>query len=145
MQCHATLSFFVFVGCYAWSVEVVVYNDVIWNKIALLKVSLFAWRLLNNRLPTKDNLIRRGMTRLDSILCADGCWIAKTSNHLFLGCNFSYFLWNEIIHLVRCVWPIIKCCRWPQMQFSGLKTLICYQWFMLKQTASNCACHQNKC
>jgi hypothetical protein len=82
---------------------VAAYNDVIWNKIALLKVSLYAWRLLNNRLPTKDNLIHRGMTRLDLILCTDGCGVAETSNHLFLGCNFSYFLWNEIIHLVRCV------------------------------------------
>jgi hypothetical protein len=46
---------------------VAAHNGVIWNKIAPLKVSLFAWRLLNNRLPTKDNLFRRGMTHLDSI------------------------------------------------------------------------------
>lgn len=34
--------------------------DIFWIKVILLKVSLFAWRLLQNRLQTKDNLIRRG-------------------------------------------------------------------------------------
>jgi hypothetical protein len=34
---------------------VVAHNEVIWNKIAPLKVSLFAGRLLNNMLLTKEN------------------------------------------------------------------------------------------
>jgi hypothetical protein len=33
--------------------------DDVWHMQAPLKVSLFAWRLLRNRLPTKDNLVRR--------------------------------------------------------------------------------------
>ena len=32
--------------------------DLIWHKNFSLKVSLFAWRLLRNRLPTEDNLFR---------------------------------------------------------------------------------------
>jgi hypothetical protein len=63
-----------------------------------LKVSLFAWRLLNNRLPIKDNLLRQGMTRLDSILCECGCGDTETSNHLFFGFNFFHFLYNKILH-----------------------------------------------
>jgi hypothetical protein len=82
------------------------HNDVTWNTIAPLKVSLFAWRLLNNRLPTKDNLIRRGMTHLDSILCTSGCGVAETSNHLFLGCNFSHFLWYKILHWLSVYGPL---------------------------------------
>ena len=31
----------------------------IWNKEVPLKISLFVWRLLGNRLPTTDNLIKR--------------------------------------------------------------------------------------
>jgi hypothetical protein len=34
-----------------------VVSYLIWNKIVLLKVVLYAWRLLKDRLPTKDNLI----------------------------------------------------------------------------------------
>ncbi|XP_024630861.1 uncharacterized protein [Medicago truncatula] len=33
--------------------------DAVWLKQAPLKVSIFVWRLFRNRLPTKDNLIRR--------------------------------------------------------------------------------------
>jgi len=33
--------------------------DAVWHKCILSKVSLCVWRLLKNRLPTKDNLMRR--------------------------------------------------------------------------------------
>jgi hypothetical protein len=69
-------------------------------------VSLFVWRLLNNRLSTKDNLIRREMTHLDSILCAGGCGVAETFKHLFLGCNFFHFLWYKILHWLGVYGPL---------------------------------------
>jgi hypothetical protein len=37
---------------------VVATSDLIWHKQIPLKVSVMAWRLLRNRLPTKDNLVR---------------------------------------------------------------------------------------
>jgi len=39
--------------------------DNVWHKHVPLKVSLFAWRLLRNRLPTKDNLVRRRVLQHD--------------------------------------------------------------------------------
>ena len=33
-------------------------NDLVWHKQVPLKVSILAWRLLQNRLPTKLNLVR---------------------------------------------------------------------------------------
>lgn len=36
-------------------------SDFIWHKQVPLKVSIMAWRLLRNRLPTKDNLVARGI------------------------------------------------------------------------------------
>jgi len=33
----------------------------LWHKDISLKVVIFAWRLFRNRLPTKDNLFRRGI------------------------------------------------------------------------------------
>ncbi|KAL8482136.1 hypothetical protein ACS0TY_028334 [Phlomoides rotata] len=33
----------------------------VWNKVAPLKVSVMAWRLLQDRLPTRRNLARRGI------------------------------------------------------------------------------------
>jgi len=35
--------------------------DFLWRKDIPLKVSVFGWRLFKNRLPTKDNLFRRGV------------------------------------------------------------------------------------
>ena len=45
-------------------VEIGLY-DAAWLKQVPLKVSVFVWRLLHNRLPTKDNLLRRGAVHHD--------------------------------------------------------------------------------
>jgi hypothetical protein len=59
--------------------------DLIWHKQAPLKVSIMAWRLLRNRLPTKENLVVRGIISHDNQLCVTGCGGIKTAHHLFLS------------------------------------------------------------
>lgn len=49
------------------------YYDTVWRKWASLKVFLLTQRLVLNRLPTKDNLIFRGIIRQTSDLCSSGC------------------------------------------------------------------------
>lgn len=49
-------------------------------------VSLFAWRLLRNPLPTKDNLVRRRVLQHDGNRCVGGWGNEETAGHLFLGC-----------------------------------------------------------
>ncbi|MCI18621.1 putative non-LTR retroelement reverse transcriptase related protein, partial [Trifolium medium] len=60
------------------------HKDVVWNKLVPLKVSLFMWCLLNNRLPTKDDLIRREILDGDSALCSGACCKEETFSHFFL-------------------------------------------------------------
>ncbi|MCH80856.1 70 kDa peptidyl-prolyl isomerase [Trifolium medium] len=67
--------------------------DLIWHKHVPLKVSVLAWRLLRNRLPTKDNLVRRNIISHDSQLCVSGCGGLETSHHLFLSCPVFAPLW----------------------------------------------------
>jgi hypothetical protein len=43
--------------------------DLLWRKDIPLKVSIFAWRLIQNRLPTKVNLFRRGVIHNEAQLC----------------------------------------------------------------------------
>jgi hypothetical protein len=43
-------------------------NEMIWNNLLPLKVSTLTWRFQNN-LARKDNMVRQGVTRLDSLLC----------------------------------------------------------------------------
>ncbi|GAU37503.1 hypothetical protein TSUD_275550 [Trifolium subterraneum] len=52
---------------------VVATTDLIWHKQVPLKVSVAAWGLLRNRLPTKDNLVRRHIISQGAHLCMAGC------------------------------------------------------------------------
>ncbi|KAK2369884.1 hypothetical protein QL285_082984 [Trifolium repens] len=68
-------------------------TDLIWHKQVPLKVSVLAWRLLYNRLPTRDNLVRRHIIAYDAQLCVIGCGGVKTAHHLFMSCPVLASLW----------------------------------------------------
>jgi hypothetical protein len=55
----------------------------LWHKDIPLKVVLFAWHLFRDRLPTKDNLFRRGVIDQNSLECAAVCGSVESSAHLF--------------------------------------------------------------
>jgi len=81
---------------YAWSVydmlttnESTIVDEVselIRHKHVPLKVFILVWRLLRNRLPTKANLVARGMLTQDAQLCVSGCGKMETAQHLFVSC-----------------------------------------------------------
>jgi len=72
--------------------------NMFWQKNIPLKVVVFAWRLFQNQLPTKDNLFRRNV--IDNNLCVSGCGSMETANHLFLHCSFFGSVWNCILYWV---------------------------------------------
>jgi hypothetical protein len=59
----------------------------VWQKQVPLKVNLFAWRLIRNRLPTKDNLVLRRVLLQDDNIWVRGCVSLDPAEHLFLGCD----------------------------------------------------------
>ncbi|XP_024636402.1 uncharacterized protein [Medicago truncatula] len=61
-----------------------------------LKVSVFAWRLIRDRLPTKANLATRGVISANDIFCVSGCGHVETADHLFLSCNTFASLWQQV-------------------------------------------------
>jgi len=71
--------------------------DDVWHKQALLKVSIFAWRLLCNRLPTKDNLVRRQILHHEDNMCVTGCGSIETTDHLFFTCDIFTGLWFLVL------------------------------------------------
>jgi hypothetical protein len=71
-------------------------SDLIWDKQIPMKVSMMAWRLLRNRLPTKDNLVRRHVIHPNAGLCVTGCGSMETAHHLFLSYPVFAPLWNLI-------------------------------------------------
>jgi hypothetical protein len=70
--------------------------DNVWHHCIPSKVSLFVWRLLRNRLPTKDNLVRRRVLHSDDSACISGCQQSETANHLFLDCAIFGSLWHQV-------------------------------------------------
>jgi hypothetical protein len=68
-------------------------EDLVWHKQVPLKVYIFAWRLLHNRLPTKSNLVARGIISTEVHSCVSGCGGIESAQHLFLTCSIFGSLW----------------------------------------------------
>ena len=70
--------------------------ELVWHHQVPLKVSVFAWRLIRDRLPTKANLALRGVIPADDIFCVSGCGHVETADHLFLLCPTFASLWQHV-------------------------------------------------
>jgi len=57
----------------------------VWHKSVPSKVSMFAWRLVRERISTKNNLARRCVLQPNDNLCVGGCGNIETADHLFIG------------------------------------------------------------
>jgi hypothetical protein len=57
-----------------------------WHKSIPSKVACLAWRLFQNRIPTKDNLFRRGIIGHGSLKCVGYCGVEESVSHLFCEC-----------------------------------------------------------
>ncbi|CAJ2651349.1 unnamed protein product [Trifolium pratense] len=68
----------------------------IWHPQVPLKVSIFAWRLLRDRLPTKANLVSRAILSSEDHLCVSGCEEVESAQHLFLSCSTFGALWSLV-------------------------------------------------
>jgi len=56
-------------------------------------VSITAWRLLRDRLPTKSNLAMRGVLHAETCQCVAGCGSREDVSHLFLLCPCFGSVW----------------------------------------------------
>ncbi|XP_039686055.1 uncharacterized protein [Medicago truncatula] len=70
--------------------------ELVWHPQVPLKVSVFAWQVIRDRLPTKANLTIRGVVPADDILCVSGCGHVETAGHLFLSCTTFASLWQQV-------------------------------------------------
>ncbi|GAU27449.1 hypothetical protein TSUD_161350 [Trifolium subterraneum] len=68
-------------------------THLIWHSQVPLKVSVFAWRLLRDRLPTKANLVTPCILSPTAHFCVSGCGATETAHHLFIACGTFGSLW----------------------------------------------------
>jgi hypothetical protein len=71
-------------------------EDLLWHRQVPTKVSIFAWQLLRDRLPTKSNLVARDILSPDLRFCVMGCGDIETAHHLFLSCSTFGSLWASV-------------------------------------------------
>jgi hypothetical protein len=75
---------------------IVTAGELVWHKQVPLKVSILAWRLLHDRLPTKLNLFRQRILQQADVMCMAGCGHDESSSHLFLHCAYFGSIWQHI-------------------------------------------------
>jgi len=70
--------------------------DDVWHKHIPSKVSLFVWRLLRNRLPTKENLARRSILPSTELACTANYGNSETAHRIFIGCGIADCVWLHV-------------------------------------------------
>ncbi|XP_039059108.1 uncharacterized protein LOC120202813 [Hibiscus syriacus] len=73
------------------------WHKIIWFPLHIPKFSLIAWMALLNKLPTRDRLLRMGIST-DGI-CVNCNNSNETRDHLFSHCSLATNLWNSILNL----------------------------------------------
>lgn len=75
----------------------------VWVSSCTMKIKVFAWMLIMDRLNTKDMLDRRHWNIEDGINCVlCPTHTREDRDHLFFKCNFSVRVWNYL----QITWPL---------------------------------------
>ncbi|KAK2426239.1 hypothetical protein P8452_40952 [Trifolium repens] len=67
-----------------------------WKTAVPSKVCALAWQLLLNKIPTRENLFRRGVLHDDEISCPLCNETVESTRHLFLHCPFASAVWYSL-------------------------------------------------
>ncbi|XP_058733344.1 uncharacterized protein LOC131604950 [Vicia villosa] len=59
-----------------------------WNRFIPLKVAVLVWRLFQNKIASKDNLVKRGVLNQTQSDCPYGCAVTENASHIFFECIF---------------------------------------------------------
>lgn len=80
-------------------VSAVHFRDV-WSVALPLKIKIFVWQMIRNRLPSSDQIMKRH--RPSDGRCAL-CGQENTS-HIFFSCHLARFMWIGVRELLGCEW-----------------------------------------
>ena len=93
----------------------------IWNAFAPSKVMALGWRIMRRRLPTLDNLARRGVIQdlRTNGICKFCRKEMETVDHLFFECNFSYDIWRLCLLWLGACGPLPNHCSIHLLAFES--------------------------
>jgi hypothetical protein len=68
----------------------------VWKSWASSKVIVFSWQALLGRLPTRSNLVRRGVVLVGGSSCVFCGLVGEAENHLFASCPWVWVVWLKV-------------------------------------------------
>ncbi|XP_058783955.1 uncharacterized protein LOC131658705 [Vicia villosa] len=93
-------------SCFIWffsklsgpslSEEVIKAAAFIWNLNAPSNFLFFGWRIIHDRIATKDNLIKRGILDANDSLCVFCSTSEESLSHLLGGCSVMFEIWSKV-------------------------------------------------
>ncbi|XP_058765604.1 uncharacterized protein LOC131639115 [Vicia villosa] len=80
----------------AWDPKVIDSLKVMWDLKLPPKIKVFAWKVFVDRLPTRDQLLNRGVVNVtfpDCVMCGS---CLESSSHLFFNCQEVKGIWKHV-------------------------------------------------
>ncbi|XP_058726814.1 uncharacterized protein LOC131598205 [Vicia villosa] len=68
-----------------------------WNRFIPLKVAVLVWRLFQNKIASKDNLVKRGVLNQTQSDCPFRCAVTENASHIFFECSFPMQVWASVL------------------------------------------------
>lgn len=85
--------------------------DILWKSRVPLKVKVFGWRLLLNRLPTRSNLADRCVIlNSQDKICVFCFHVVEEADHVFLTCPRTRMVWKEVESWLGIFIPTVSNC-----------------------------------
>ena len=78
---------------------------IIWKLKIPPRAVVFCWRLIKNRLPTRDNLQSRNVV-IQEVHCPLCRCVQEEASHLFFNCKMTIGLWWESMRWIQVVGPL---------------------------------------
>jgi hypothetical protein len=79
----------------------VAYHKDVWTAKVPLKIKIFAWQLILDRLPSSQQIAtRHGPASGNCALCGQ----VEDAGHIFFSCSLARFAWSAIRQILYCNW-----------------------------------------
>ncbi|KAL4563259.1 hypothetical protein LXL04_027299 [Taraxacum kok-saghyz] len=67
----------------------------LWSRFLPIKINIFVWRVALNRLPTRCNLVSKGID-LETVLCPVCQMEVESLAHILFQCEVAFALWGRV-------------------------------------------------
>ncbi|XP_058759056.1 uncharacterized protein LOC131632298 [Vicia villosa] len=81
---------------FAWDYHLINPLKVMWELKLPPKIKVFAWRFFIDRLPTRDQLLKRGVANVSSLDCVMCGSSFESSSYLFFTCQEAKIIWKHV-------------------------------------------------